>query len=211
MAINPGRAEQVVRETTTGSGTTVRDGSILADSLLISVWIPSITSGDLTVTVYNLTDSGDEVELMTFPTISGPTTDIYLRKLKLSSPNYRVRAVYTGVCNYEIQAKAITGPGETSVIITGSDSWSVGQVTIGTVPQLLIPAAIQDRRGFIIRNFSTSGQVIYIAESLAKASAGTGFPVPAGEVFAVDVASGAEVYAISSGSGADIRYAQAGG
>jgi hypothetical protein len=211
MAINPGRAEQVIRETTTGAGSTVRDGSILADSLMISIWIPSITSGDLTITVYTLTDSGAEVVLMDFPTISGPTTDIYLRKLKLSSPNYRVRAVYTGVCDYEVQAKAITGPGETSINMLGSSSWSVGQATIGTSAQVLIPAAIQDRRGFIIRNFSTSGQVIYVAESAANATPSMGFPIPTGEVLMVDVASGAEVYACSSVAGADVRYAQAGG
>ena len=194
-----------------GAGSTTRDGSILADSLMISVWIPSITSGDLTITVYNLTDSGDEVPLMQFPTLTGPTTDIYLRKLKLSSPNYRVRAVYTGVCSYEVQAKAITGPGETSINLLGSTSWSVGQAAIGTSTQLLIPAAIQDRRGFIIRNFSTSGQVIYVGESVTSAVPNTGFPIPAGEVLMVDVASGAEVYACSSAAGADVRYAQAGG
>jgi hypothetical protein len=211
MAINPGRAEQVVRETTTGPGTAVRDGSILADSLMISVAIPFITTGSLTITVYNLTDSGDEVELITFPAISGPTTNVYLRKLKLSAPNYRVKAVYTGICSYEVQAKAVTGPGEVSVSMTGSAGWSVGQTLISTSPQILIPAAIIDRRGFIIRNNSTSGQVVYIAESSLAATAGTGFPIPPGETFAVDVASGAEVYAVSSAAGADVRYAQAGG
>jgi hypothetical protein len=211
MAINPGKAEQVIREVTTGPGSTTRDSNLLADSLMISVWIPSVTSGNLTITVYNVTDSGSEVELMVFPTISAPSTDIYLRKLKLSSPNYRVRAVYTGICSYEIQAKAVTGPGETSMSMLGSNSWSVGQVTMGISTGVLIPAAIQDRRGFIIRNFSTSGQVIYIGESAASAVPGTGFPIPAGEVFTIDVASGAEVYACSSGAGADVRYAQAGG
>jgi hypothetical protein len=211
MAINPGRAEQVVKETTTGPGTTTRDGSILSDSLLISVAIPSITSGNLTVTVYNLTDSGDEVELMTFPTISGPTTEVYLRKLKLSAPNYRVKAVYTGICNYEIQAKAITGSGDITANITGSNSWTVGQTTVGINSQVLISAAIMDRRGFIIRNNSTAGQTIYVAESLAAATISSGFPIPAGETFAVDIASGAEVYVVSSAAGADVRYAQAGG
>jgi hypothetical protein len=211
MAINPGKAEQIIREITTGAGSTTRDSSILADSLMISIWIPSVTSGDLDITVYTLTDSGAEVELMAFPTISGPTTDIYLRKLKLSSPNFRVRAVYTGVCEYEVQAKAITGPGETSINLLGSSNWSVGQTTIGITTQVLIPASIQDRRGFILRNFSTSGQVVYIGESAAKAVPGTGFPIPAGEVFTMDIASGAEIYACASGSGADIRYAQAGG
>jgi hypothetical protein len=211
MAINPGRAEQVVRETTTGPGTTVRDGSILADSLLISVWIPSVTSGNLTVTVYNLTDFGDEVELMTFPTISGPTTDIYLRKLKLSSSNYRVRAVYTGTCTYEIQAKAITGSGETTVTLTGNTSWVVGQATIGSTVQLLIPAALNERKGIIIKNYSTGGQVVFVGESTTSATPAKGWPIPPNESFAVDLTSGAEIYIVSTATGADIRYAQAGG
>lgn len=211
MAINPGRSEQIVNETTAGAGSTTRDGSILADSLMISIWVPSVVSGTLQVTVYNLTDSGAEVELMSFPVLTGPTTDIYLRKLKLSSPNFRVRATYTGICTYEVQAKAITGPGETSISLLGSSSWSVGQALIGTSPQILIPAAIQDRRGFIIRNFSTSGQVVYVAENSTNATPSVGFPIPAGEVFTLDIASGAVVYIVSSASGADVRYAQAGG
>lgn len=211
MAINPGRAEQVVRETTTGPGTTVRDGSLLADSLMISVWVPSITSGDLTITVYNLTDFGDEVELMVFPTVSGPTTDIYLKKLKLSSPNYRVKAVYTGTCTYEIQAKAVTGSGETTVTMTGNSSWTVGQATIDNTVQLLIPAALNDRRGIIIKNYSTGGQVVFVGESMTSATPTTGWPIPPNESFAVDLASGAEVYIVSTAAGADIRYAQAGG
>lgn len=209
MALNPGRAEQVVKETTTGPGTTVKDGSILADSLLISVAIDSITSGSLSVTVYNLTDSGDEVELMVFPTISGPTTEVYIRKLRLSAPNYRVKITYTGVCSYEIQAKAVTGSGEIAASILGSNTWSVGQTTIGTIPQILIPAAIIDRRGFIIRNYSAN--VIFVAPDIITATTVLGFPIPPGETLAVDLASGAEIYAVSSEAGADVRYAQAGG
>lgn len=209
MALNPGRAEQVVKETTTGPGTTVKDGSILADSLLISVAIDSITSGSLSVIVYNLTDSGDEVELMVFPTISGPTTEVYIRKLRLSAPNYRVKITYTGVCSYEIQAKAVTGSGEIAASILGSNTWSVGQTTIGTIPQILIPAAIIDRRGFIIRNYSAN--VIFVAPDIITATTVLGFPIPPGETLAVDLASGAEIYAVSSEAGADVRYAQAGG
>lgn len=211
MAINPGRSEQIINETTTGAGSTVRDNSILADSLMVSIWVPDITSGTLQITVYNLTDSGAEVELMSFPVLTAPTSNTYLRKLKLSSPNFRIKAVYTGVCTYEVQAKAITGPGETSISLLGSSNWSVGQAMVGTSPQVLIPAAIQDRRGFIIRNFSTSGQVVYVAESAGNATASLGFPIPAGEVFTLDIASGAVVYIVSSASGADVRYAQAGG
>lgn len=211
MALNPGKTERLIAETTIGAGETSKEGSIISDSLLATLWVDSVTSGTLTVSVYTLTDTGKEVELFSFPQLTAPTTNILLKKAGISLQRYRVKAVYTGECTYEVHIRAVSGIGESSTRILGSQSWDVGQVTIGTTAQVLIPAAIIDRRGFIIRNFSTSGQLIYIAESPLSATEEIGFPIPPGETFAVDVASGAEVYVISSAEGADVRYAQAGG
>lgn len=211
MALNPGKTERVISETTTGAGETSREGAVISDSLLATLWVDNVTSGTLTVTVYTLTDTGKEAELFSFPVLSAPTSNILLKKAGISLQRFRVRATYTGTCTYEVYIRAVSGIGESSTRILGSQSWEVGQVGVGTSAQIVIPAAIVDRRGFIIRNYSTSGQVVYVAESAATATAGTGFPIPPGETFAVDVASGAEVYAISSAAGADVRYAQAGG
>jgi hypothetical protein len=211
MALNPGKTERLITETTTGAGETSREGAVISDSLLATLWVDNVTSGTLTVTVYTLTDTGKEVELFSFPVLTAPTTNILLKKAGISLQRFRVKATYTGVCTYEVYIRAVSGIGESSTRILGSQSWEVGQTSVGTTPLLLIPAAIVDRRGFIIRNFSTSGQLIYVAESSTSATLSVGFPIPPGETFAVDVASGAEVYVVSSAAGADVRYAQAGG
>lgn len=211
MALNPGKTERIISETTTGSGQTSREGAIISDSLLATLWVDSISSGTLTVTVYTLTDSNKEVELFSFPVLSAPTSNILLKKAGISLQRYRIRATYTGACSYEIHVRAISGIGESSTKILGSQNWAVGKAVVGTSPQLLIPAAILDRRGFIIRNNSSSDQVIYVAESSAAATVSTGFPILLGESLSVDVASGAEIYVVSSAAGADVRYAQAGG
>jgi len=211
MALNPGKTERLIAETTTGAGETSREGSIISDSLLATVWVDNVASGSLTITVYTLTDTGKEVELFSFPALTAPTTNILLKKAGISLQRFRVKATYTGECTYEVYIRAISGIGEASVRILGSQSWEVGQATVGTAAQVLIPAAIVDRRGFIIRNYSTSNQTIFVAQDLASATAGLGFPIPPGETFSVDVASGAEVYVVSTGANTDVRYAQAGG
>jgi hypothetical protein len=211
MALNPGKTERIISETPTAAGETVREGAIISDSLLATLWVDNISSGTLTVTVYTLTDSNKEVELFTFPVLSASTSNLLLKKAGISLQRYKVRATYTGACSYEIHIRAISGIGESSTKILGSQNWAVGKAVVSTSPQLLIPAAILDRRGFIIKNNSSSDQIIYVAESAASATAGTGFPLSVGEGLSVDVASGAEVYVVSSASGADVRYAQAGG
>lgn len=211
MALNPGKTERLIAETTTGAGETSREGAVISDSLLATLWVDNVTSGSLTVTVYTLTDTGKEVELFSFPVLSAPTSNILLKKAGISLQRFRVKATYTGECTYEVYIRAVSGIGESSTRILGSQNWEVNQATVGATAQVLIPAAIVDRRGFIIRNNSTSGQVLYVAESLSAATTANGFPIPPGETFAVDVASGAEVYAVSSAAGADVRYAQAGG
>lgn len=211
MALNPGKTERLIAETTTGAGQTSREGAVISDSILATLWVDNIGSGTLTVTVYTLTDAGKEVELFSFPALTAPTSNILLKKAGISLQRYRVRATYTGACSYEVYIRAVSGIGESSTKILGSQNWEVNQITVGTTAQILIPAAIFDRRGFIIRNYSSSGQILYVAQDLASATPAKGFPIPPGETFAVDVASGAEVYAVSTGPNTDIRYAQAGG
>lgn len=210
MLIHEGTQERLLAEAPTGAGTTAKEGSIASDTLLVSLWVDSIAAGDLTVKVYTLTSEGKQVETISFPVLTAGTTDLLLKKSAISLQRFKVVATYTGACSYEIYARAISA-GETNARILGSAAWSVNQSTIGITPQLLIAAAINDRRGLIIKNNSTLNQTVYVGESLASATVANGFPIIAGESFAVDLESGAAIYAVSDIAGADVRYAQAGG
>jgi hypothetical protein len=132
MALNPGKTERLIAETTVGAGETSREGSIISDSLLATLWVDNIASGSLTVTVYTLTDTGKEVELFSFPVLNAPTTNILLKKAGISLQRYRVKATYTGECTYEVYVRAVSGIGESSTRILGSQNWEVAQATIGT-------------------------------------------------------------------------------
>lgn len=210
MFLTKGTQERLIVETTAGAGTTSKEGSIGSDTLLVSLWVDSISSGNLVVTVYTLTDENKQVKIIQFPEITAGTTELLLKKSAVSLQRYRVIATYSGSCSYEIYVRAISA-GETNTRILGSASWSIGKSTVGIEPALLIPAAINDRRGLIIKNNSGSNQIVYLGESLDKATVADGFPIVPGESFAVDLESGAAVYAVSDIADADVRYAQAGG
>lgn len=110
MLINIGTQERILTEATAGAGITSREGSIRSDSLLATLWVNSVTSGTLDVSVYTLTDTGKEILLCTFPTQSAPSVNLMLRTPSMASmQRFRIQAVYTGVCDYEIYVRAVTG------------------------------------------------------------------------------------------------------
>lgn len=210
MLLHNGTQERLIAQTTTGAGSTVKEGSTQTDSILVSLWVGAVTSGDLTVTVYTLTDEGKETEIITFPVVAAPTSEILLRKAALTLQRFRVVATYSGICEYEIYVRAIEGAGEASAKILGSANWAVSQETVGVVVQALIPAALTDRSGVLIKNWSTNA-IIYLAETSLKATVAMGYPLAPKDAVAMDIAAGAAVYAISDLAGADVRIAQSGG
>jgi len=208
--IHNGTQELLIKQTTLASGTSSKEGVIQSDSLLCTLWVDSITSGTLNVSVYTLTDTGKEVLLFSFPTLTAPSTELLLKKSGVSMQRFRVVATYTGVCQYEIYARALDGAGESSSRILGANTWDVEQVTVGTGAQVLIPASLQDRNGLVVKNWSST-QTVYLANTLAKADSSKGYPLAPRDALAMDVAAGAEVYVVSDAAGADIRIAQSGG
>lgn len=205
-----GTQQKLIGETTTGAGTTERVGSIATDSILVSLWVSSISSGSLTVTVVNETVPGREEEIITFPEISDVTSELVIKKSGASLANFRVRASYTGVCTYEVYVRAIEGAGESSSRIIGASTWENSQGDVTTTPALLIPSSLTDRQGLIIRNNSASG-ILYVSSSEDTCTTTEGWPLYPYEVFPVDLSSGAEVWARSSAGTIDARIFQAGG
>ncbi len=206
--IHAGTQERVVGESPLVAGTTVKEGSINSDSLLATLWVTSC-SGTLDVTVYTLTDEGKEVELFHFPQISSGTTNLLLKKSGVSLQRFRIQTTYSDACDYEIYIRAINGVGESSVRILGSPDWRASQVDIGTTPALLIAAALVDRQGVVVKNWSTTTN-LYVGSS-AGVSVGTGFPLAPRDNIALDVASGAAVYAVAEAGTVDVRIAESGG
>lgn len=207
--IHNGTQERLIQEVTLGAGTTSKEGVIQTDSLLATLWVNSVTSGTLSVSVYTLTDNGKDVLLFSFPVISAATTDLLLKKSGISMARFRIEATYTGICDYEIYVRAVEGAGESSTRILGSSNWRTDQATVTTVAAILIPSALTDRNGVLIKNWGTTNTV-FIAESLVAATTGNAYPLGPRDAVAMDIAAGAEVYALTDAGSSDVRIVESG-
>lgn len=208
--IHPDTQERLISETTVGAGTTVREDNIQSDSLIATIWVNSISSGTLDVSVYTLTDTGKELLLFSFPTLSAPSASLLLKKAGISMSRFLVRATYTGICSYEAYVRAVTGAGESSVKIVGADTLQASQITVGTSPTVLVPVSLVDRNGIIIKNWNTSG-ALYIADAAADDTVAAGYPIAPGEALSIDIAGGVAIYGRSASGTVDVRILEAGG
>ena len=209
MLIHPGTQERVIKEVTVGAGQTTKEGSIQSDSLLVSLWVDSVTSGDLTLTVVTLTGEGKESdEIISFPTVSAGTLKLLLKKAAISLQRFKVIVNYTGVCEYEVYVRAVEGSGEASVRIIGPAELVTSAEIVTVTPGVLLAPSLTDRQGLIIKNFQGTG-ILYVSEDQAKLP-DQAWPITPGETFFLDVASGVTLYAVSSSGDLDVRIAEAG-
>lgn len=209
MLIHVGTQDRLIAESTTQAGTTSKEGSISSDSLLCTLWVDSVTSGSLDVSVFTLTDNGKEVLLFSFPSISAPTVNLLMKKSGISMQRFRVVATYTGSCSYEVYIRAVAGAGESSTRIIGAANLSTSSATVTTTPSVLIASALTDRNGLTLRNYAGGG-VLHVSESLSKLTADS-WPVGPGEVWSLDIAAGVTIYAVASSGSIDVRIAESGG
>lgn len=204
-----GTQERYISETTPGAGSTIVEGSTRTDSILVSLWVGNVTSGQLVLTVYTLTDGGKETAIVNFPAVTSGTTDILLRKAAVSLQRFRVEATYDDITTYEVYVRAVTGSGEANATISGSTSFSTQKTLVGSTPTILIPFSLDDRNGMSILNTSPS-TLMWISESSAKLPL-EAYPIYPGQSFALDVSAGVVIYAQADSGTIDIRIAQAGG
>lgn len=226
MILHPGTQDRVIAEVTVGAGSTSKEGSVLSPAILASLWVNSISSGTLTVSVYTLTEPGKEDLLFTFPVVGVPSVNLRLEKSATTLQRFRVEAVYTGVCDYEVYVRATQSGGTQDVNILGQpidvnvvndidvtvvppSQWETSQQTVTAVAALLIPAAIADRKGILIKNWSMATDV-FLGESLLAANTTSGYPLSARDAVALDISAGSAVYAVTASGTADIRIVQAG-
>lgn len=206
--LHNGTQARVLAETTTGAGESRAEGSIQSDSLLATLWVDSISSGTLTVSLWTLTDTGKETKLFTFPTLTGPSTELLLRKSGNSMQRYYVKAEYTGVCQYEVYVRAIEGAGESSARILGSDSLRTSSSAVTTTAAVLIPASLTDRSGLVIKHWGGTGN-LFLSEDITKLPSAA-YPLSPKDAIAMDVAAGVTIYAVSDSGSLDIRVAESG-
>lgn len=106
MLLNTGVQARIIAEATAGAGVTERIVNIQSDSALATLSITGIT-GSLLVEV--LGQVGDfDVVLFAFDPQTAPTADLLVKGAGIALPTVlRVRATYTGTCDYEVQLRAV--------------------------------------------------------------------------------------------------------
>lgn len=203
----PGKTLVLMRQMEPQAGSWEIPFILDSDTVLFSLWVGSIV-GTLNVTVYTSTGvPGEEVKIAEFPEISSQSSDLLLRKAAVAMSSVIVRIDATGPTQFDIRAKGL-GTGDASVRIQGASVWSVGQISVGSTPQIIVPATMTDRSGLVIKNFSSA--FLYVAESAAKANSAVGYPIGAGESLAFDLQAGQEIYGVAGSGTIDVRSAQAG-
>jgi hypothetical protein len=188
-------------------GTWIVEFSLDADSVLLSLFVDSITSGSLSVEAFAVADEGKEVSIIEFPTITGPTTNLLLRKAAVALSRIKVVVTSTGPASFDLRARGI-GAGESTVRIVGASDLVTSTATVTTTPTSILPVTLTDRLGVVLRNWT--GNVIYLAETAAKANPTQGYPIGIGESLGLDIQAGQEVWAATASGSSDVRIMEAG-
>lgn len=203
-----GKQRKLLEETTLGAGISVYDLTIDSDAILVSVYVRSVTSGDLSVSVNTVGDRPTEnVPVITFPTISAPTSNLLLRKSTLTLQRVEIIATYTGIVDYYIIARAIQSA-DLTVSVSPPTTATAYSSTVTTSSTIIVPSSPNDRAGLVLRNWSNSG-IIYIGFSAGEATLADGYPIGPTEQMGIDLNAGQDIWAIGTDT-IDLRIMSAG-
>lgn len=212
--LHEGNTTLVLEETVTETSTFSEIFTIDSDSVLLSLWVDS-TAGDLDVTAYTLVSGLEQppvrkAPIITFPTISAPTTNLLLQKAATTLSIVQVVVTTTGAASFRIDAKGTTSA-EGSVRIVGSSDFETASVSVTSSPSVIIAPSLASQNGILLKNFSNNRN-IFVGKSLATASnAGGGYPLSSGETLPMNVAAGTSIYASTDSAPADLRIVRTGG
>jgi hypothetical protein len=208
-ALGDGKEIQILDLSESGAGTSVIQFSIDAESVLLSLFVASVT-GSVTVTATTVGAEGQEIEIIAFPAITSATSDILLRKAASTLQRIRVTAIYTGAVTLNLRARGVSA-GAASVKVEGATSFRVSQKTITTTTDTLVASSITDRTALTIVNVNELG-VLWVAETEAKATPLLGAPVYAsGGSLSMDLAAGSTIYATAASGTVDVRIIETAG
>jgi hypothetical protein len=205
--VDQGRTILAIDEVWAGPDTKSTTVLITSDSVLVSVWVETITGGTLSVVCSTVTQEGREFEIINFPPVAAHTTQLLLRKASLALSKIKVTATTTGSCTFQVHVKGIN-IGETTTKIAGSAAAVAIPYIATSTPAILIPATLQDRAAVQILNNGPSG-TLYIGFDASQATVGNGYPVGVGGYWSGDLAAGGLIYASTSGPAIDVRTIQA--
>lgn len=196
-------------EATSGAGTLTRVFTLDSDTFQTSLFVSSI-SGSLSITISTITGEGKEKEVITYPAITSPSTQLDLKKAATAMGIIKATAVFTGACTFELKAKGLSS-GETSAKIQSANVARATKVIVPNPGKVLLPAALSDRKGIIVRNWSTT-ITVYLGFSVSEANFANGYPLKPQEALSIDLGAGATLYAdIQNAGTADVRIIEAGG
>lgn len=207
-AVTLGQTVAVFEESPTQAGTISRRFAIRSDSVLVSAWVGA-TSGTVDISV--TTQHGDDTQsatVITFPTVTSPTSEIVLRKAAAVMQYITVTVTYSDACQFVVKARGI-GTGEASVKLLGPNTAKNYFSTLTTTPSLIIPVALDDRSGIALHN-TDSVKTIYMGFTIADTNAASGWEIGPGEKLGLDVASGVAVYGMVAAGTAKIKVLEAG-
>lgn len=168
-----------------------------SDSALFALYVDALDTGaTLTVEVFTYIDEGKEVSILKFPTITGPTANLLLKKIATTMPRIRIEITWTGLASFQLRCRGLAA-GESTARILGPAKGKASQQTVGVATQLLIPASSQDRISLIILNNNAVG-TLYLGFTAAEATSSIGYPIGPGGQLGIDLEAGAEIYAVGS-------------
>ena len=207
--LQTGKTLLVLSESPASAGTQTRIFTLDSDTFQTSLFVSSI-SGQLDVTIYTLTQEGREKEVITYSSITAPTTELSLKKAATAMGVVKVVAVYTGACAFELRAKGLSS-GETSAKIQSANVARATKVIVPNAGKILLAASLSDRKGIIVRNWSST-VTVYLGFTQAEANFANGYPLKPQEALSIDLGAGAFLYAdIQNAGTADVRIIEAGG
>lgn len=202
-SLDTGKEIQVMDVAVLGAGTTIQAFNIDAESVLLSLYVSSVT-GDLNVTAYTTGLTGEEVAIIEFPTVSAPTTELLLRKAASTLQKIRVVATYTGAVSFNLRARGVSA-GAASVKVEGASGFRVSKKTVNTTPAAIVPTSLNDRTSIHIINIDPSA-TLWVAETSGKATPTDGAPIYSnGGNLTVDLAAGSTVYGSVASGSIDVR------
>lgn len=206
--LRKGDSRNVMDVEASAAGTTVHSFTLETDTVLLSLHAASV-SGTLDVVARAEDGKGNTVDIITFPQLTGPTTNILLRKAGLALANVEIVATYSDAAEFHVVAKAIDGA-DTTVSIAGASSTQFSKKDVTTTAETLLSASLADRDGIVIKNYSGGG-IVFIGDSAITATdAGGGYPLITGEALAIDLAAGEAIFASSSAGTVDVRVIESG-
>ncbi len=169
------------------------------DAILSSLWVSTVNSGTLDISVRTYAgsySSHDSAPILSFPTISAPTTELLIEKGAVTMDYVEFTVTHDGTVSYELSAKGI-GTGEVTVQISSIGSATAETTIVGTSPQVLLASSLSGRSGLILKNW-TESSVLYVGYSLIQATAATGYPLVFGESMGMDLAAGVTLYGVGT-------------